>query len=169
MLWGSARLLHDARKPVEALRAFRAALARAPDVGAFANHAGFAYAVVGDLVNARACLEPFARQGMVDDENWSLLGSVDFQLGRLDEAAAAVRRAIALYPTSRSDLEFLLAGIEIQRAERALREERWSDARRSLDAARGALADLPLTMEAAELLARIRSGMNALPSPPAGR
>jgi len=112
MIWGQGIVLNNALRPQEALRTYLVALNRAPDVGAIWNLVGFEYAVLGDVASARRYLDRFARQGMVDDINWSLLASVDFQLGRLDEAAAAARRAIELYPTSRKDLVELLAEIE---------------------------------------------------------
>ena len=118
MICGRGAILHSTGAPQGALREYRAALARAPDVGALWNRVGRECAVLGDLASARLHLDRFAREGMVDDENFSLLASVDLVLGRLDEADAAVRRALALYPASRTDLDLLRRMIARARAAR---------------------------------------------------
>ena len=99
-------LLNDGRA-AEALPRFREAVAADPLDPFVLYAAGGAALAVGDHAFAARLLSMSAQLGPRNADTWSKLGTALFHLGRYDDAAGALRRALALDPAERCALFWL--------------------------------------------------------------
>jgi tetratricopeptide (TPR) repeat protein len=129
-----------------------------PDVCHLRNVIGYSFREAGRWDGAYRMYAPGIRAGMVDDENWSGFAAAAAGLGKTDEALVAARRAWELYPAWRGDTDRLLANLEHDRGERALRGGRLAEAEAAYTACLESLARLPRTVdfENATLYASVR-------------
>jgi len=74
-----------------------------PDVGQYRNIIGYYWWLLGRHDTAYRLFKEPARAGMVDDQNWYCFGVSAMALRRYDEAEAALKRSLEVYPMRRLD------------------------------------------------------------------
>ncbi|MBN9508159.1 MAG: tetratricopeptide repeat protein, partial [Alphaproteobacteria bacterium] len=98
---------HRAGRLAQAERCYRTALAVQPDQPDGLHLLGLLGATGGDAAAGARCLAAAAALRPAEGRYWGDLGACLYQLGRLAEAEAVLRRALALAPGLASALDAL--------------------------------------------------------------
>jgi len=157
-LLAPAEALSRAGKAEEAAREVARLGRLLGDVGHLRNVMAYSFRVAGRWTGAYRMYAPGIQAGMVDDENWLGFAMAAEQTGRIDEALIATRRAQVLYPSRQAEIDQLLATVEHEAGERALRAGKPGEAETAYRQCLESLGRLPPApaLEEAKLFATVR-------------
>ncbi len=109
---GLASIAVDEGKPTDAIWLLQRALAINPDYADAVDHLGKLYLTLGQPARALPYLTRFA-EAYPSDSSLIAFGQASMQVGRLDDAAAALQRALSINPR-RADAAEYLGGILVE-------------------------------------------------------